>query len=143
MPHDVLLDRCTATPDASLNPTGTVGTTNCDQDANYGSGCTVIGGDAGTVFNQNGGGVYIMAFEVSRLHIASYVFGNLETEYYRRPTSSACRRRESRSGTTVDPIFPLLSALPHPVSIPPPWEPPSLPTLPARVISASSSLVSR
>ena len=51
-----------------MNPTGTVGTTNCDQDANYGSGCTVIGGDAGTVFNQNGGGVYIMAFEVSRLH---------------------------------------------------------------------------
>ncbi|KAG7528351.1 hypothetical protein FFLO_06228 [Filobasidium floriforme] len=60
---------CTATPDASLNPTGTVGTTNCDQDANYGSGCTVIGGDAGTVFNQNGGGVYIMAFETTGITI--------------------------------------------------------------------------
>jgi hypothetical protein len=54
--------------------TGTVGTTNCSTSANDNSGCTVSGGDAGDVFNANGGGIYIMAFEVS----GSLAFSSLQ-----------------------------------------------------------------
>jgi len=58
------LFRCIATPDPAFTVTGTVGATDCDQEKNFGSGCTVTGGEAGYALNALGGGVWVMAFEV-------------------------------------------------------------------------------
>jgi len=55
---------CIATPDPAFTVTGTVGATDCDQEKNFGSGCTVTGGEAGYALNALGGGVWVMAFEV-------------------------------------------------------------------------------
>lgn len=62
-------NRCTATPDSSLNPTGQVGSTNCDKDANSNSGCTVSGGPAGETFNSAQGGAYVMSFQESGITV--------------------------------------------------------------------------
>lgn len=64
MPH-----RCTATSKSELNPWGEIGTNDCNQEANNGAGCTVRGGPAGEDFNNIGGGVYVMSFETTGIHI--------------------------------------------------------------------------
>ncbi len=61
---------CTPTANTTLGtPTGQTGTNTCDQAQNYGSGCTVLNqntASAGAGFAAAGGGVYVMAFEVSK-----------------------------------------------------------------------------
>lgn len=59
---------CDASVNQTLGQSGVTGSTTCDQNQNFGSGCTVRDSNqasAGEAFNAAGGGVYVAAFEVS------------------------------------------------------------------------------
>lgn len=134
--------RCIATPDPALAPpTGTSGSNNCDQNANFGSGCTVVGGDAGSVFNEKGGGAWVMAFEVSHAY-TPLLRGGRDSDTLPQWTLSS-RRRGSPSGNT--PARNSLHPSPRPLrrSTPPPSAPPSSLTRRARATSPTSSGASR
>ncbi|KAI5449057.1 hypothetical protein NCC49_005361 [Naganishia albida] len=63
---------CDASVNQTLGQSGVTGSTTCDQNQNFGSGCTVRDSNqasAGEAFNAAGGGVYVAAFELSGINI--------------------------------------------------------------------------